>query len=246
LLGNIADTIIISQSVRFNSRINITIFLFDKKLKIVYNMTKCIHLVIFFMETKSEIIIKAGIKLFSKYWIKRTSVDQIVEDASIAKGTFYLYFKNKEELYEKIILDKFASWEKCLNKALSNIDGIKLKIVTKMMISLQFFERDDIMRNILFQNRDYETLKINKSFIEKLHLNLLKPIFENNDNLDYNLISKIMWFYVYLINMKTQFDNEEEYNKFSIEFAWIIVNWIFSDYKELLKNYKEKKLLNII
>jgi len=198
------------------------------------------------METKSEIIMKSGIKLFSKYWIKRTSIDQIVEDASIAKGTFYLYFKNKEELYEKIILDKFISWEKCLNKTLSDIDDIKIKIITKMMISLQFFERDDIMRNILFGNRDYETPKINKSFIEKLHLNLLKPIFENNDNLDYNLISKIMWFYVYLINMKTQFDNGEEYNKFSLEFAWIIVNWIFSDYKELLKNYKEKKLLNTI
>jgi len=198
------------------------------------------------METKSEIIIKSGIKLFSKYWIKRTSIDQIVEDAGVAKGTFYLYFKNKEELYEKIILDKFISWEKCLNKTLADIGDIKMKIITKMMISLQFFERDDIMKNILFQNRYYETLKINKSFIEKLHLKLLRPIFENNASLDYNLISKIMWFYVYLINMKTQFDSEEEYNKFSLEFAWIIVNWIFSDYKELLKNYKEKKLLNII
>jgi AcrR family transcriptional regulator len=31
-----------------------------------------------------------------------------VKEAKVAKGTFYLYFKNKEELYETIIYNDFA------------------------------------------------------------------------------------------------------------------------------------------
>ncbi len=29
----------------------------------------------------------------------------IVKDAQVAKGTFYIYYKNKEELYNKILED---------------------------------------------------------------------------------------------------------------------------------------------
>jgi len=119
-------------------------------------MTIFIYLVIFFMEIKKKVIINAWIKLFWKFWARRTSIDQIVTEANVAKGTFYLYFKNKEDLYTKIIDNTFKYWEEVLKEILWKETNIKEKLLTKMMISLKFFEKDDIMRNIIFWNKDYQ------------------------------------------------------------------------------------------
>lgn len=48
-------------------------------------------------ETKKRIILSAQ-KLFCKKGFEATSVREIVEDASCAKGTFYLYFETKIDL----------------------------------------------------------------------------------------------------------------------------------------------------
>lgn len=200
-------------------------------------MTISVYLVIFFMKTKESLIIDAWIKLFWKFWPRRTSVDQIVKEAKVAKGTFYLYFKSKEELYETIIHNTFLYWEKVAKQLIENIPDLKDRIINKMMVSLKFFEKDDIMRNILFWNDDYDFWKINKEYINELHFKLLKPIFKNNRDLDYNLILKIMWFYVNIIKIKSQFKNENEYNDFALNFAWIIVNWLFSNYKETVNKF---------
>ncbi len=208
---------------------------FDKKHKIGYYMTIFIYLVIFFMETKENLIIEAWIKLFWKFWPRRTSVDQIVKEARIAKGTFYLYFKNKEELYETIIHNDFSYWEKIIKELVDNKPNLKERIIKKMMLSLDFFERNEIMRNILFWNEDYDFWKINKEYIVNKHIKLLNIMFDKIDNIDCNLISRIMWFYINVINIKYQFKNEEEYNNFVLCFAWIITNGLFSDYKSLVK-----------
>ncbi len=188
------------------------------------------------MEAKENLIIEAWIKLFWKFWPRRTSVDQIVKEARIAKGTFYLYFKNKEELYETIIHNDFSYWEKIIKELVDNKPNLKERIIKKMMLSLDFFERNEIMKNILFWNEDYDFWKINKEYISNLHIKLLKPIFKDIDNIDCSLISRIMWFYINVINIKSQFKNEEEYNNFVLQFAWIITNGLFSDYKGITKN----------
>lgn len=48
---------------------------------------------------KHNQIMSAAAALFSKQGYKKTTVDEIVDRASISKGLFYHYFKNKKELY---------------------------------------------------------------------------------------------------------------------------------------------------
>ena len=45
-----------------------------------------------------EMIKKCAIRLFEKQGVAETSVNDIVRKAGIAKGTFYLYFRNKDDL----------------------------------------------------------------------------------------------------------------------------------------------------
>lgn len=52
---------------------------------------------------KKDDIMKAAIEEFGKYDYQRASVNAIIENSNTSKGTFYHYFKNKEELYLELI-----------------------------------------------------------------------------------------------------------------------------------------------
>lgn len=51
---------------------------------------------------KSELILAAARHLFGHYGYRRTSIDDIAQEARIAKGTVYLYFKSKEEIFRAL------------------------------------------------------------------------------------------------------------------------------------------------
>lgn len=56
-----------------------------------------------------ELILNAGIKLFAKNAYADVSVDSIVESAGVSKGTFYYYFKSKDEFYKSILAYAFEN-----------------------------------------------------------------------------------------------------------------------------------------
>src|SRR5215211_6792340 len=47
-------------------------------------------------------IIESAISTFSKYGYDKSRMDDIAKTAKLSKGTLYLYFKNKEELFNAI------------------------------------------------------------------------------------------------------------------------------------------------
>ncbi|MDO8838821.1 MAG: TetR family transcriptional regulator [Parvibaculum sp.] len=51
---------------------------------------------------KRELIVSAALDLFRHYGYRRTSMEDIARAAAVAKGTLYLYFKSKDELFEAI------------------------------------------------------------------------------------------------------------------------------------------------
>lgn len=51
---------------------------------------------------KRETILAAAKQLFGHYGYRRTSIDDIAQEARIAKGTVYLYFESKEEIFRAL------------------------------------------------------------------------------------------------------------------------------------------------
>src|SRR5258707_13413797 len=51
---------------------------------------------------KQDRILDAAQRLFVRYGVKRTSVDDIVREAGIAKGTLYLYYDSKNALFAAV------------------------------------------------------------------------------------------------------------------------------------------------
>lgn len=54
-------------------------------------------------EEKKKLIIDITINEFYQYGYEKASISRIVEKAAIAKGSFYQYFENKEDLFGLII-----------------------------------------------------------------------------------------------------------------------------------------------
>jgi AcrR family transcriptional regulator len=48
-------------------------------------------------------LLEEGYKLFEKYGVQKTSIDQIIRKVGISKGSFYLFYKSKEELFFDIL-----------------------------------------------------------------------------------------------------------------------------------------------
>lgn len=59
---------------------------------------------------KYQKLISAAFDLFENNGISAVSIDDIVKKAGVAKGTFYLYFKDKFDLISKLILKKAAEY----------------------------------------------------------------------------------------------------------------------------------------
>lgn len=55
-------------------------------------------------QIQKKYLLEIGKKLMLQYGIKKTTVDDIVAEAKIAKGTFYLYFKSKEDFFYQLLV----------------------------------------------------------------------------------------------------------------------------------------------
>ncbi len=51
-------------------------------------------------------ILDSAYELFISKSFKNTSIDDVVKKAGIAKGTFYLYFRDKHDLMERLVIRK--------------------------------------------------------------------------------------------------------------------------------------------
>ncbi|MFQ5510481.1 MAG: TetR/AcrR family transcriptional regulator [Candidatus Krumholzibacteriia bacterium] len=79
-------------------------------------------------ELRRETIIDAAEKLFFAKGVGQATMDDVAESAELSKGTLYLYFKNKEDLYLAVILRGMAilqtRFETALDSQALGIDKI--------------------------------------------------------------------------------------------------------------------------
>lgn len=69
-------------------------------------------------KVKRDSLLDTAFRLFMSQGISKTSISDIVDQAGVAKGTFYLYFKDKYDIHNKLICHKSAQ---LLKNALSRL-----------------------------------------------------------------------------------------------------------------------------
>ncbi|WP_294404439.1 TetR/AcrR family transcriptional regulator [uncultured Clostridium sp.] len=105
-------------------------------------------------ELKEKELLSAAYKLFTSRGIEKTSIDDIVKMAKVGKGTFYLYFKDKYEILNKIILKKSNCIIKdCLEKT-DKLGIVDFKERTLIFIDyiIKFFEENKSLLKLINKN----------------------------------------------------------------------------------------------
>jgi TetR/AcrR family transcriptional repressor of uid operon len=92
-----------------------------------------------------EKIIKAAIDAFSKYGFDRTRMDDVAKTADLSKGTIYLHFKSKEDLFYAICENNLAE--------------------AKQQISTMFAKKEDLVSEI---ERFYDVFRNKKTANERV------------------------------------------------------------------------------
>jgi AcrR family transcriptional regulator len=97
-------------------------------------------------------ILDVAAKVFSRKGYRRTSVSDIVEGAHIGRGTFYLYFNSKKDIFVELLESYFQGFEALLRE-----NQERLHEVVRLSRDVISTLRDNLMR-ILEYNRDNSVL----------------------------------------------------------------------------------------
>ena len=92
-------------------------------------------------ERKEELIDKAE-KLFVKYGYDEVSVSDIVKKAGVAQGTFYYYFKSKDEMRNAIIEKNIEEVKRLIDSIIFNKDMTALDKMAAYSYSFQQWSRE--------------------------------------------------------------------------------------------------------
>ena len=96
--------------------------------------------------SKESKLLDTAYKLFTQKGIKNTSIQEIVDNADIGKGTFYLYFKDKYELRDVLIYRKS---NKLFNDAYKESKKKSFNTLTDQMIFIIDYVINKINKNQL-------------------------------------------------------------------------------------------------
>jgi AcrR family transcriptional regulator len=88
---------------------------------------------------RSEIL-DAALKLFGKKGFAETRMDDVAEKAKVAKGTLYLYFSSKEEIYETAVLQAIEEQRERIQQALEHVTGTANRLRVLLQIRMSFWE----------------------------------------------------------------------------------------------------------
>jgi TetR/AcrR family fatty acid metabolism transcriptional regulator len=79
-------------------------------------------------KAKRQLIIDAAIEVFSRNSFQDSTISEIAQKANVAEGTIYQYFRNKEDLFFSIPIDKTKQFYAELELHLEGINGAINKI----------------------------------------------------------------------------------------------------------------------
>lgn len=124
-------------------------------------------------EARRADILKVALHRFTLSPYQELSMAETAEEAGVAKGTLYLYFKSKEEMFLSIYTDQLNAWLDELDKRLVEAGGEAsiARLVSAIGESLgsrkPLLQLTAILHTVLEQNVDYAAAKRFKGWFKE-------------------------------------------------------------------------------
>ncbi len=124
-------------------------------------------------------ILNSAGAVFAKYGFHKATISQIASQASVADGTLYLYFKNKEDILYQFANFKTNAVFKKMHSAVEKGKNAEEKLRNLIRCHLTEFQNDKNMA-MIFQSevRYLRDMESKVKDISKMYLDLLSDIIE--------------------------------------------------------------------
>ncbi len=101
-------------------------------------------------ELRKNQILDCSKKIFSEKGYYETYVEEVIKEARVGKGTFYRYFKNKEDLFISVLIKFLNEWEEFASIDIVEFkrDNINDLFMTLISRSFKFFQDNEELCNI--------------------------------------------------------------------------------------------------
>lgn len=112
-------------------------------------------------QQKHDALLDTAFDLFTSQGINKTSISDIVERAGVAKGTFYLYFKDKYDIRNRLIAHKASQIFRIADTALHQTDITDLEDMIIFLIDniINQFNENKILMNFISKNLSWGIFK---------------------------------------------------------------------------------------
>ncbi len=100
-------------------------------------------------ENRKAAILKAARRLFFEKGFKPVTVESIAKKAELSKGSVYLYYNSKEEIYAQILLNDIGKFNRKIENLFNNGDTASSILHKLSTIYIDFFLHDTELFRIL-------------------------------------------------------------------------------------------------
>ena len=118
-------------------------------------------------EVRRKAILQSAISLYQKHPGALPTTAQIGKDAGVAKGTLYLYFRSKEEIFLALLEDFHMSWLKTFHKHGKLDEAIMLTLLDNSCSYMEenpvFMQLASMSTSVIEQNVDSKVLLAHKN-----------------------------------------------------------------------------------
>lgn len=129
-----------------------------------------------------EILLKKGEELILKSGYYETKVEDITKEAGVAKGTFYIYFSSKEDIFIEILKGKIAKAVESMREKKEEVTDFrkKMDIATEEYIKLHI-DNLGFLRVIFSMEKEKKNSKFMNNLMElhKMKLEVVISVFKN-------------------------------------------------------------------
>lgn len=108
-------------------------------------------------ENKKKIIIEASIKEFKRVLLSDASINKIIKDANISRGSFYTYFKDIKDLYMYTLKTYKKKFYDIANEATHETKGDLIETTKKIYEKIiEDYKKDKSKFKHIFLNMNYD------------------------------------------------------------------------------------------
>ncbi|HNV69184.1 MAG TPA: TetR/AcrR family transcriptional regulator [Candidatus Ozemobacteraceae bacterium] len=123
---------------------------------------------------RRERILKAAITCFSTQAYPDVKLDQVAEQAGVAKGTIYLYFRTKDDLFCQCLLDDAPHWISQTEKIIHSAETAAKRLHRMVVLQSKAYQLKGPLIQSLLQMGP--TFPLSTEIIARLHDHLRQVV----------------------------------------------------------------------